>query len=160
MPVPGDSVASCICDKPSEPAIGRHASRWPERRRREAPIVVEPSPKFGIDLPGKLLDGLPLTAMQLPPPNLIPDFLRPFLRDGRFGLERQMDGKGSLPRLLSAAAGGGLEPSPVRRFRGASPHRLLSYAEEASVAASFAHGTLRSTASAPVAPGAARSTSR
>src|SRR6516225_4183795 len=41
----------------------------------------------------------------------------------------------SLPRLLSAAAGGGLEPSPVRRFRGASPHRLLSYAKEPPVAA-------------------------
>ena len=49
----------------------------------------------------------------------------------------------SLPRLLSAAAGGGLEPSPVRRFRGASPHQLLSYAKEPSVAASFAHGTLK-----------------
>ena len=49
----------------------------------------------------------------------------------------------SLPRLLSAAAGGGLEPAPVRRFRGASPHRLLSYAKQASVAASFAHGTPR-----------------
>src|SRR5262249_21453038 len=35
----------------------------------------------------------------------------------------------SLPRLLSAAAGGGLEPSPARRPRGASPHRLLSYAK-------------------------------
>src|SRR5215475_4176378 len=49
----------------------------------------------------------------------------------------------SLPRLLSAAAGGGLEPSPARRFRGASPHRLLSYAKEPSVAGSFAHGALR-----------------
>src|SRR5215469_13770043 len=48
----------------------------------------------------------------------------------------------SLPRLLRDCAGGGLEPSPVRRFRGASPHRLLSYAKESSVAASFAHGTL------------------
>ena len=47
----------------------------------------------------------------------------------------------SLPRLLSAAAGGGLEPSPVSRFRGASPHRLLSDAKESSVADSYAHGT-------------------
>jgi len=53
----------------------------PERRRRKAPIVVEPPPKFGIDLPGKLLDGLPRTAMQLPSSNLVPDFLRRFLRD-------------------------------------------------------------------------------
>ena len=52
----------------------------------------------------------------------------------------------SLPRLLPAAAGGGLEPSPARRFRGAFPHRLLSYAKEPSVADSFAHGTLRSQA--------------
>src|ERR1043165_8083827 len=35
----------------------------------------------------------------------------------------------SLPQLLTAAAGGGLEPSPARRFRGASPHRLFSYAK-------------------------------
>ena len=49
----------------------------------------------------------------------------------------------SLPQLLPAAAGGGLEPAPVSRFRGASPHRLLSYAKESSVADSFAHGTLR-----------------
>src|ERR1044071_3950253 len=49
----------------------------------------------------------------------------------------------SLPRLLPAAAGGGLEPSPARRFRGASPHRLLSYAKEPPVAASFAHGALK-----------------
>src|ERR1700730_10367562 len=54
----------------------------------------------------------------------------------------------SLPQLLSAAAGGSLEPSPVRRFRGALPHRLLSYAKESSVADSFAHGTLRKSASA------------
>src|SRR6185295_1419689 len=53
----------------------------------------------------------------------------------------------SLPQLLSAAAGGGLEPSPARRFRGASPHRLLSYAKESPVADSFAHGTLRSSTS-------------
>jgi hypothetical protein len=31
--------------------------------------------------------------------------------------------------------------TPVRRFRGASPHRLLSYAKERSVAGSFADGT-------------------
>src|SRR6185436_15928957 len=49
----------------------------------------------------------------------------------------------SLPRLLSAAAGGGLEPAPVKRFRGASPHRLLSYAKQSPVADSFAHGTRR-----------------
>src|SRR5262249_20229678 len=54
----------------------------PERGRREAPVVVEPSPKFGIDLPGKLLEGLLRTAMQLPSPNLIPDFLPRFLRHG------------------------------------------------------------------------------
>src|SRR6185436_8214863 len=54
----------------------------PERRRREAPIVVEPSPKLRIDLPGKLLNGLPRTAMQLPSSYLIPDFLRRLLRDG------------------------------------------------------------------------------
>src|SRR5262245_45277384 len=53
----------------------------------------------------------------------------------------------SLPQLLPAAAGGGLEPSPARRFRGAFPHQLLSYAKESSVAASFAHGTLRTSAS-------------
>ena len=50
----------------------------------------------------------------------------------------------SLPQLLTAAAGAGLEPSPVRRFRGASPHRLLSYAKEPPVAGSFAHGTPKS----------------
>src|SRR4051794_10456601 len=54
----------------------------PERRRRKAPIVVEPSPKFGIDLPRKLSDGLPRTAMQFPSPNLIPDFLPRCLRNG------------------------------------------------------------------------------
>jgi hypothetical protein len=48
----------------------------------KAPIAVEPSPKFGVDLPGKLLDGLPGTTMQFPPPNLVPDFLRRLLRDG------------------------------------------------------------------------------
>lgn len=54
----------------------------PERGRREAPIVVEPPPKFGIDLPGKIFDGLPRTAMQLPFADLIPDSLRRILRDG------------------------------------------------------------------------------
>src|SRR5215471_18572326 len=54
----------------------------PERRRHEAPIVVEPSPKFRIDLPGQLFDGLPRTAVQLPSSDLIPDFLRRILRDG------------------------------------------------------------------------------
>src|SRR5581483_11715258 len=52
----------------------------------------------------------------------------------------------SLPRLLPAAAGGGLAPSPARRSRGATPHRLPSYAKEASVAPSFTHGALRSEA--------------
>src|ERR1041385_7791587 len=55
----------------------------------------------------------------------------------------------SLPRLLPAAAGRGLEPSPARRFRGASPHRLLSYAKEPPVAASFAHGALKIQISEP-----------
>src|SRR5438105_1886849 len=54
----------------------------PERGRRKAPIVVEPSPKFGIDHPSKIFNGLPRTAMQLPSANLIPDFLRRILRDG------------------------------------------------------------------------------
>src|SRR5688572_1419481 len=54
----------------------------PERRRRKAPIVVEPPPKFGIDLPRKISDGLLRTAMQLPSSDLIPDFLLRFLRDG------------------------------------------------------------------------------
>src|SRR5690349_6868201 len=54
----------------------------PERRSRKAPIVVEPPPKLRIDLPGKFLDGLPRTAMQLPFPNLVPDFLCRILRDG------------------------------------------------------------------------------
>jgi hypothetical protein len=52
----------------------------------------------------------------------------------------------SIPRLLSAAPGGGLEPSPARRFRGASPHRLLSCAKEPPVAGFLAHGTLRNSA--------------
>jgi hypothetical protein len=60
----------------------------------------------------------------------------------------------SLPQLLSAAAGGSLEPSPVRRFRGAFPHRLLSYAKDSSVADSFAHGTLRTPVSFRVAAAA------
>ena len=34
----------------------------------------------------------------------------------------------SPPWLLTTAAGGGLEPAPASRFRGASPHRLHSYA--------------------------------
>src|SRR5215831_8844509 len=53
----------------------------------------------------------------------------------------------SRPPLLAAAAEGSLEPSPVRRFRGAHPHRLLSYAKESSVADSFAHGTLKTNTS-------------
>src|SRR5437588_13093316 len=65
----------------------------------------------------------------------------------------------SLPQLLSAAAGGSLEPSPVRRFRGAFPHRLLSYAKVPSVADSFAHGTLRRAASVRIeSPGTGRRT--
>src|SRR5208337_3194247 len=31
------------------------------------------------------------------------------------------------PWLLTTAAGGGLEPAPVSRFRGACPHRSSSY---------------------------------
>ena len=54
----------------------------PERRRREAPIVVEPSPKFGIDLPGKICNGLPRTTMQFPSANLIPDSLPRIFRHG------------------------------------------------------------------------------
>src|SRR5204863_5388609 len=54
----------------------------PERRRREAPIVVEPSPKFRIDLPGQIFNRLPCAAMQFPPSDLVPNFLRRFLRDG------------------------------------------------------------------------------
>src|SRR5712692_3479919 len=34
----------------------------------------------------------------------------------------------SLPWLLTTAAGGGLEPAPASRFRGASPHRWHSCA--------------------------------
>jgi len=34
----------------------------------------------------------------------------------------------SPPWLLTTAAGGGLEPAPASRFRGAVPHRLYSYA--------------------------------
>src|SRR5437764_11894839 len=34
----------------------------------------------------------------------------------------------SRPWLLTTAAGGGLEPAPASRFRGAVPHRLDSYA--------------------------------
>src|ERR1700704_2355689 len=66
----------------------------------------------------------------------------------------------SLPQLLTAAAGGGLEPSPARRFRGASPHRLLSYANESPVADSFAHGTLRTPASNRTAEPSGRSLSQ
>src|ERR1035438_864464 len=33
----------------------------------------------------------------------------------------------SRPWLLTTAAGGGLEPTPVSRFRGACPHRSSSY---------------------------------
>src|SRR3954451_24846089 len=33
----------------------------------------------------------------------------------------------SRPRLLPAAASGGLEPAPASRFRGALPHRSSSY---------------------------------
>src|SRR5678816_4156803 len=49
----------------------------------------------------------------------------------------------SLPQLLSAAAEGSLESSPAKRFRGASPHQLISCAKEPSVAGSFARGALR-----------------
>src|ERR1041385_7466974 len=38
----------------------------------------------------------------------------------------------SRPRLLTAAAEGGLEPAPASRFRGACPHRL-SRSEERRV---------------------------
>jgi hypothetical protein len=34
----------------------------------------------------------------------------------------------SRPWLWATAAEGGLEPAPVSRFRGASPHRISSYA--------------------------------
>src|SRR2546421_4106446 len=54
----------------------------PERRRREAPIVVEPPTKFRIDLPRKISDGLPRTAMQFPSSSLIADFLLRLLADG------------------------------------------------------------------------------
>src|ERR1017187_2314880 len=37
----------------------------------------------------------------------------------------------SRPWLLTTAAGGGLEPAPVSRFRGASPHRSSSYTHRA-----------------------------
>src|SRR5215468_3208193 len=70
---------------PTSPANQRLADLpldGPERGRHKAPIVVEPSPKFGIDLPGKLFDGLPRTAMQLPSSNLVPDFLPRLLRNG------------------------------------------------------------------------------
>src|SRR4051794_4970855 len=63
----------------------------------------------------------------------------------------------SRPQLLSAAAGGGLEPSPVRRFRGALPHRLLSCAKEPPFADSVAHGTLRKNTSAQIGSGEAGS---
>src|SRR5207237_2833869 len=43
----------------------------------------------------------------------------------------------SRPQLLAAATEGTLESSAVRRFRGAYPHRLLSYAKESSVADSL-----------------------
>jgi hypothetical protein len=36
---------------------------------------------LGIDLPGKVFDGLPRTAMQLPASDLVPDFLPRILRD-------------------------------------------------------------------------------
>jgi hypothetical protein len=274
MPDSGDCVASYISDKP------QRTNDWPTclsmGRSAEGikrPIVVKPSPKFRIDLPGKLLDGLPRTSMQLPSSDLVPDFLRRLLRNGwiettkdllsptvrlprptreildrlpiqacrplialhpyigfpnflsrntkRFGFilqapplagwphrcrltthtpfapstftdfiattgcsapwrrirtlalvvhatcgfsvrVRRLFGTWepsvpmlrngdslrsssrmspdpvlpglflpcSLPQLLPAAAGGGLEPSPVRRFRGAHPHRLLSYANK------------------------------
>src|SRR5678816_337848 len=48
----------------------------------------------------------------------------------------------SLPQLLSAAAEGSLESSPAKRFRGASPHQLISCAKEPSVAGSFARVAL------------------
>ena len=79
----GDCVASYVF--PTSPANQRLADMpldGPERRRRKAPIVVEPPPDFGIDLPGKLLNGLPRTAMQLPSANFAPDFLPRFLQDG------------------------------------------------------------------------------
>src|SRR6266849_1227481 len=37
----------------------------------------------------------------------------------------------SRPWLLTTAAGGGLEPAPASRFRGALPHRLNSYTHRA-----------------------------
>src|SRR5438552_4313674 len=55
----------------------------PERRRHETPVVVEPSPKFGIDHPRQILDGLRRAAMQLPSSNLVTDFLGRILRDCR-----------------------------------------------------------------------------
>ena len=85
---PGPCSSSVIAELlvfPTSPANQRLADMpldGPERGRREAPIVVEPSPKFGIDLPCKLLEGLPRTAMQLPSSNLVPDLLSRLLRHG------------------------------------------------------------------------------
>src|SRR5438270_5626669 len=70
----------------------------PERRRREAPIVVEPSPKFRIDLPGQIFNGLPCTAMQFPPSDLVPNFLRRFLRDGWYETTKDLSPTVRFPR--------------------------------------------------------------
>src|SRR5258708_35265915 len=49
----------------------------------------------------------------------------------------------SRPWLWATAAEGGLEPAPVSRFRGASPHRISSYAL-LGLTAFHAHGARRS----------------
>src|SRR6516162_3326770 len=85
---PGPCSSSVIAELlifPTSPANQRLADMpldGPERGRREAPIVVEPPPKFRIDLPRKFFDGLLRTAMQFPSSNLTPDFLLRLLRDG------------------------------------------------------------------------------
>src|SRR5260370_11757079 len=59
----------------------------------------------------------------------------------------------SRPWLWATAAEGGLEPAPVSRFRGASPHRISSYAL-LGLTAFHAHGarlpTIRNVWSAAV----------
>jgi len=69
----------------------------------------------------------------------------------------------SRPRLLSAAAVGGLQPPPVRRLRGASPHLLCSMAARRACAlrcAFVAHNHPQSAPGTPCLDRTSRSASR
>src|SRR5215472_15633517 len=117
----GDCVASYIPTSPANQRLADIPIDGPERRRHEAPIVAEPSPKFGIDYPSQIFDGLPRTAMQLPSSDLIPDFLRRIRRDG---------------------------PAPASRFEGAVPHQPYRCAKPNNPTAilRFAHDAIRKSA--------------